>query len=550
MFLWRLLLGSLLLGPIAIPLAAPLQELLTHPSAWASWQESPRLLALLRNTLLLIGGTLALALPLGIAGAVLLYRTDLPFRRLLRLVTILTLFVPLPLFTSGWQAALGSGGWLPLPSWSGPGAVWTPWSQGIGSAVWIHAVAGLPWVVLLVGQGLCWVERELEEDALTLMAPWRVLLCVTLPRAAAAVAAAALWVSLQAATEITVTDVMQVRTYAEEVYTQLVGGGEVQPGQDDALARAVAVTGPFVGLFAILVLAVASSWRKRLPARSELRTPAHVIGLGRARWPLALLTALLCTGILAMPLSSLVWRAGLAGTPPAWSVTTTWHYLLRAGSPPEGGLLLENLLLALVGGTLIAAVGLVISWAATGSGWFRGSVLVLMALAWAMPGPLIGLGLKITIDELLQVTDSHLLARLLYHGPSPLPLLWVDTIRFSPCALALLWPVIRLLPRELLDAARVDGATPALELRYVVWPLTRRPWLRTALAVAILSLGELSAGKLVATPGMPSYATEIFTQMHYGVTNELAARCLLLLLTVAGGSAVLVQMESTSSRGH
>ena len=58
---------------------------------------------------------------------------------------------------------------------------------------------------------------------------------------------------------------------------------------------------------------------------------------------------------------------------------------------------------------------------------------------------------------------------------------------------------------------------------------------RAALAVAVLSLGELSAGKLVATPGMPSYATDIFTQMHYGVTNELAARCVLLLILVAAG---------------
>jgi ABC-type spermidine/putrescine transport system permease subunit II len=58
---------------------------------------------------------------------------------------------------------------------------------------------------------------------------------------------------------------------------------------------------------------------------------------------------------------------------------------------------------------------------------------------------------------------------------------------------------------------------------------------RSALAVAVLSLGELSAGKMVATPGMPGYATEIFTQMHYGVTNELAARCVMLLIVVTLG---------------
>src|SRR5262249_49647590 len=153
------------------------------------------------NTLGLLAGTLALSLPAGIAGAVLLYRTDLPLRGLLRFVTILTLFVPLPLFAAAWQAALGSSRWLPLRAWRTP-EIGAPWAQGMTAAVWVHAVAALPWVILLVGQGLCWIERELEEDALTVLPPWRVLLQITLPRCRVVVGAAALWVALQTATEI------------------------------------------------------------------------------------------------------------------------------------------------------------------------------------------------------------------------------------------------------------------------------------------------------------------------------------------------------------
>ena len=58
-----------------------------------------------------------------------------------------------------------------------------------------------------------------------------------------------------------------------------------------------------------------------------------------------------------------------------------------------------------------------------------------------------------------------------------------------------------------------------------------------AVAVAVLSLGEVSAGKLVSTPGMPSFAETVWVQMHYGVTNNLAASCLLLLATVGAGGA-------------
>src|SRR5262249_58671991 len=122
---------------------------------------------------------------------------------------------------------------------------------------------GFPWVVWIVGRGLCWVEPELEEDALLLMRPYRVLLRVTLRRSAAAIGAAALWVALQTATEVTVTDMMQVRTYAEEVYNQFVTSDR------DLIPRLVAVSTPSVLLAAYLILAAPHRWSRDLPPRGD-----------------------------------------------------------------------------------------------------------------------------------------------------------------------------------------------------------------------------------------------------------------------------------------
>jgi iron(III) transport system permease protein len=140
---------------------------------------------------------------------------------------------------------------------------------------------------------------------------------------------------------------------------------------------------------------------------------------------------------------------------------------------------------------------------------------------------------------LVDGTGSPLLAGLLWHGPSILPLIWVDMIRFFPCAVALLWPALRLAPRDLIEAARVDGARSYQELLWVIAPLNVNALARAALAVAVLSLGELSGSKLISTPGQPSYAYTIFTQMHWGVTNDLAARCLLLLMVVSVGAVAI-----------
>src|SRR5262249_14657873 len=156
-----------------------------HPASWQVWADAPRMVTLIRNSTLLVTGTLALALPAGTAAALVLERSDLPLRRALRALLPLALFVPLPLVASAWQAALGSDGWLALPVWrtvapddpdlAPTGIAWKPWARGLPAAVWVHACAAIPWVAWLVGLGLRAVERSAEEDALLAGGPWAAL---------------------------------------------------------------------------------------------------------------------------------------------------------------------------------------------------------------------------------------------------------------------------------------------------------------------------------------------------------------------------------------
>ncbi len=117
---WRLAVALLLLAVVG-PLAVPVVRLAADPHAWRVWGEADRLLTLARNSAGLTLTVVAVAVPLGTAAAFLLYRTDLPYRGLFRFLTLLAVFTPLPLFASGWQAVLGSAGWLPLPWWNARG---------------------------------------------------------------------------------------------------------------------------------------------------------------------------------------------------------------------------------------------------------------------------------------------------------------------------------------------------------------------------------------------------------------------------------------------
>jgi iron(III) transport system permease protein len=411
----------------------------------------------------------------------------------------------------------------------------------------VHAVAGLPWVVLLVGRGLASVEPELEEDALLLRGPVGALWSVTLPRAAGSIAAAMLWLAVQTATEITVTDVMQVRTFAEEVYTQFVAP-EPDPTNPNPLGRAVAAALVGVVPFVLLVLVLARQAAWALPAGPVAYRDAVRIRLGAARWPVGLLVAVVTAGLLGVPLVGLFWRAGLSGMPLAWSLSGLLRQL-GATLSSDHLLIARTVLVAVLSGAVSAALALAACWLAREDRILAAGLLVLLAVAWVMPGPVVGLGLKNLFRIVLdRVGWPNWLAVPLWYGPSSVPLVLAYIVRLLPFAAAVLWPAVRLVPTSLVETSRLEGAGPARELAWVAWPLLWRTWLVAALAVAILSLGELGASKLVSTPGAESYAEALFSQMHYGVGADLAARCLWLLCVVGLGAA-LVGWLASGNRG-
>ena len=537
MWSWRLTLAVVLAALVGAPLAFPLIDILARGQAWAIWQDSGRLLSLLCNSFLLIAGTLALSLPLGIGIAILLFRTDLPFRKTFRFLIVLALFVPVSLLVSAWQATLGTTGWLPF--WEDrPGQ---PWTSGLGPAIFVNSLASLPWVILLVGHGLTWVERELEEDALLLVGPVRVLWKVTLPRCKAVIAAAALWIVLQTLGDITVPVMFDVRTFAEEVYVQFSAGGE------DALARSMAVSLPMVFLPWLAIIYLVPRLDRALPPLQTMTKPPLIFRLGPARWFFLAGVVLLLLFLTAVPIGGLIWKLGLQGQPRIWSPIHSWDRFAAAGQQ-FGWMVVQSLFLAGLVGIFVAALALMTCWAAAGNKPYRLAILSLLALAWALPGPILGIGLKELImrivirlepDAQARVGSPNFLTILLYHGPSFVPVAWAQMIRFLPCAVVILWPVVRMVPKELLETARLEGASPRQELTKVIWPLTARACLWTVLIVAALALGEIAASKLAQTPGADTFVNLLFDRMHNGVDNEVAALCLLLLVGVLVGGGML-----------
>ncbi len=535
----------------------------------ALWLVDARVGRLWLNTALLAGGACLVALPIGTLAAVAIFKTDVPGRRFAAVMLAAMLFIPLYLVTGAWDAGFGIQGWHTLAN--NPHLAHEPWLAGWRAAIWVHALAAVPWVVLIVGAGLRSVEAELEEDAALCTSPARVVWHVTLPRSVAAIAVAALWVAIVASAEISVTDFFQVRTFAEEVYTQsALGAFDIVTIQSPAPSPQPPITAPglWLGLILSTLLALAATiaaWRLVTDLTDTPHRPPWIWRLGRLRWPAAAVLWSILLLVAGVPLGNFVCKAGVAvtatdtGRVRQWSAAKVVERV--AAAPGEfRGELATSATIGTAAATAALAIGLPLSWSLCEKGvrtvfsirarnfassparknssdpfflpWLR---LAVLSLCLTIPGPLLGIGL---IRVLNQPPDSPLapLARLYDSAFAP----WLaQTLRALPLVTLILWAALATVPQAMLDAAATDGTGWwGRLLRIAVpqrWPAVIAAWL-VGLAIAV---GELAATVLVMPPAQSTtISVRIFQLLHYGVDDRVAAISLVLVIAIATLTAI------------
>jgi ABC-type Fe3+ transport system permease subunit len=334
-----------------------------------------------------------------------------------------------------------------------------------------------------------------------------------------------------------------VRTFAEEIYGLFSEAGA------DAAAQAMLVSLPALLLFWILLGLAIGRVAATIPPITRVQSPPVVFRLGRWRWvalSFAVVAALLLFGV---PLISLVWRSGLVSSNSPWSVWCLEEELFRTWIV-DGGKVYLTLVWALLTAVTTCTVALVTCTclrASSDSRLLVGSIWFMLAAAWVVPGPVLGLGLKTTILGMVEVIPSPMLAEVLYYGVSPLPIMWAWFIRSLPVVVIVLWPVVRLLPDQYIAAARIEGASPLVLLWRIFIPLCRRALVCTVLVVLALALAETGASKLATTPGVETFTLLIFDRMHYGVAREVAALALVFLMLI-GLAAAEISLRSQMGR--
>lgn len=427
---------------------------------------------------------------------------------------VVLLFMPLYVQVAGWEAGFGRGGWYSTLIAQKLSA---PLLDGFWGAAWVHAMAAIPWMFWFVRLGFASVSAELDDATKLDGSRWQFFHRVAVPLALPAIVAAVLFLLVTVATEITVTDVYQVRTYAEELYNGFVLGTDF----GDLPLRAAPI------MIAMWVLVGCGAAICRLFFPTVLRTSSQ---RPRVRsqsfdWVSTVVVAATVAVLLVVPVCNLLYQAGIEVRQSGmqreriWSVSKLLQILIDSPVRFRQELAWTAILAQL---SALAAVGtalLLTLWGLRGK--VRAWIFAILAIfAYSLPGPFIGFG----IIRLLNRPESEF-SSWLYDNTIFAPWLAL-TVRAFPFAYLILWFGLRRIPTQLYESSQIDGASSWSSTVWVLLPQLMPSLLCAGLATLAIAAADLSACVLVIPPGVTTVSSRIFNLVHYGAEDSLAGLCL------------------------
>lgn len=477
---------------------------------------------LLLNSTLLGAGSAMFGTLLGAPLGLLLARTRLPAKRLLRIALIIPLIIPPYVLALAWILLTGSTGLLARVIGRD---FLSDWTYSFAGAVIVLSVAYYPLSMLATEAAARRVDGHLEEGALLVTNTRRVLWRITIPLIASMIAAAALLIFVLGLSEFGVPSLLRVRVYTTEVFTAFAAL------YDFGAATALAV--PLLVVTVIIAVTIKLIVGERFISLRRSIHPGLPLSLGRGRSLVFGGTILAFALSVVLPLVALAYEAGNLKR-----VTST-----LAGS---GAAIRNSLSLAAIAATLVIVLATFLGyWRGRARTRWRGTFDLVLLVIFAVPSTVLGVGL-------IGLWNRPGLPGELYTTQAIIIIAYVA--RFVTVAALILAANVRQIPESLEEAADVAGASWPRSFAQIVFPNMRSAVVAAWLVCFILSVGELGTTILVAPPGESTLPVRIYTIIANTPSSEVAALALmevgiiLVLLTVLAfltGGAVKHRGESS-----
>jgi iron(III) transport system permease protein len=482
---------------------------------------------LLGNSVAISAIAVVVALFLGVPYAIVLARTDAPWRGLLGALYVAPLVLP-PL--------LVAFAWTFLPGFQPPPQLTAAQPSAWGAAAaalragFLLGLCHFPIVVLFARRALARVPASLEEAARLAGGPWRALRRVTLPLASPGILVGSLFVFLFAMNDFSLVDYLnfvrptsdRISVYPFEAFTAW------SKSQGESVATALGAPLAILGVALLFLIGRLVGREPRATVTGEHRDPTPW-RLGRWRWPAAAGAVALVALAAGLPVAGLLAKATevpqtIGGAEPVrtWADTFRDVWQFRVGPGTASNEMAWTLWFALGAAVLAVPIAFVLGHHAARTGKLRWMALSILPLA--VPPIFLGAGyLRLLNTDALTFGGRNPFLDL--DGPRLGSMLLI-LAKYVPFAIAAAWAAFLEIDPRLEEAAATAGVRPLDRALKILVPLARPALVLGFLLVFVLALREIDTIVLVSSD---TVMRRIYTMVHYQRDAEVAALCIMLV---------------------
>ena len=488
---------------------------------WQKYAEAytdPALLDVMINTLIFVLGSSVLATVLALFLAYLNTRTDIPFKGLFTVLSIVPMMIPHLLFSVSWALLLNpSNGLINTVLKELFFLDQAPFNiYSLQGMILVEALLDLPVAYLIVAPAMASFDVALEESSRVFGAgTWRTLLRVTLPVLRPAILAAFILGVVRSLASFAVPSVLgmpgRVNVLATHLYEMISLGFATDYGKAAAVGMSVLATS--VTLIYIYRAFTAES-EKFVTISSRGYRPT-LIRLGRARMPLFVIVAFLSLLMIVLPVVVLLYTSFVPYTmvpsARAFAAMSLKHWIDVLQDPLSLLALRNSLFLAIVGATVGVLLSIFVGYAIVKVRTRASGILEsLTFLSFSFPGIVIGVGFMwFFVQTPLYATIWALLigyiATYLPYGVRPMASAFVQV------------------HGHLEESSLVCGASHLTTMRRIIVPLLVPGIVSAWILMASMFIRELTLSVVLSRPGTEVLAVQILKFADDGLWGKLSA---------------------------
>ena len=492
---------------------------------YVSAYTDPALADILLNTLIFTVGSAIVATLLALFLAYMNTRTNIPFKFLFRIISIIPMMIPHILFSVSWVLLLNPSNGilnrLARDLFDMHGALFNIYS--LPGMILVEGLLDLPIAYLIIAPAMSAFDVSLEESSKVCGASnLRTLTRITLPVLRPAILASAILVIVRSLASFAVPSVIgmpgRIYVLATHIYRIISSGFAADYGK----AAAIGMSALAASITLIYLYRYLTAESGRYVTISSRGFKPTLIDLKASKYPLFGVVGLLSFILIVLPVLVLFYTSmlpyNMVPSAKAFSLMS-WKNWIEVLKDPISLLSLKNsLILGVVGATLGVSLSIFVSYVIVKVRTTAAGVLESLSfLSFSFPGIVIGVGfmwffVRTPLYATLWALLIGYVATYLPYGIRPLSSAFVQ------------------IHSHLEESSRVCGAGPFYTLRRIVIPLLIPGIVSGWILMATMFLRELTLSVVLSRPGSEVLAVQILRFAEDGLWGRLSALGIIMIL--------------------